>query len=135
MTDRFIINGLGGERKLSGSIEVGGAKNAALKALAASILFDDGIALKNVPDIEDVKRMNDILKNIGASVTTEKRGGYILSNSQKPKTDLPTDLAQKMRASIVLSGPLLSRFGAVSFPHPGGCVIGERPIDLFIDGF
>jgi len=135
MSDRFIINGLGGKKKLSGSIEVKGAKNAALKALAASILFKDGITLKNVPDIEDVKRMNDILEEIGVSVTNEKRGKYALSTPQKVKTDLPIDLAQRMRASIVLSGPLLSRFGAVSFPHPGGCVIGERPIDFFIDSF
>jgi len=133
--DKFLITGLGGRRKLSGSIEVKGAKNAALKALAASMLFDDGIVLKNVPDIEDVKRMNDILMSIGVSVVTSKYGEYTLSIPQKPKTDLPTGLAQKMRASIVLSGPLLSRFGAVSFPHPGGCVIGERPIDLFLDGF
>lgn len=135
MNDRFIIKGLGGERVLSGSIAVKGAKNAALKALAASILFSDGVRLTNVPHIEDVKQMNDILSYLGVRVSGGKTGEYVLSVQDKLIMNLPTDLAQKMRASIVLSGPLLARFGSVSFPHPGGCVIGKRPIDFFIEGF
>lgn len=132
---KFLIGGLDGARALSGSISVRGAKNAALKALAASVLFDDGITLRNVPDIEDVRRMNDILTEIGARVSKKKAGEYYLSVPEELRTDIPTALAQKMRASIVLTGPLLARFGKVSFPHPGGCVIGERPIDFFISGF
>ena len=134
-SSKFLIQGLGGKQELSGSIRVMGAKNAALKALAASLLFEDGITLKNVPDIEDVKRMNDILSLIGVRVSQKRGGEFVLSVTDALKTDLPTDLAQKMRASIVLTGPLLGRFGKVSFPHPGGCVIGERPIDLFLSGF
>ncbi|MBI2108661.1 MAG: UDP-N-acetylglucosamine 1-carboxyvinyltransferase [Parcubacteria group bacterium] len=133
--ERFLIKGLGGAQALSGSIAVKGAKNAALKALASSILFEDGITLNNVPDIEDVKRMNDILSALGVVVSNKKEGEYALSVPGTLATDLPVDLAQKMRASIVLTGPILSRFGKVSFPHPGGCVIGERPIDLFLSGF
>src|SRR3989344_2093241 len=135
MDGKFIIEGLGGKRSLSGSIEVFGAKNAALKALASSILFRDGIVLYNVPDIEDVRRMNDILSDLGVRVSAQKAGYHTLHMPETLRTDIPTELAQKMRASIVLVGPLLARFGKVSFPHPGGCVIGERPIDFFISGF
>jgi len=131
----FHITGLGGKRELSGSIKVRGAKNAALKALAASILFDDGIVLTNIPAIEDVKRTNDILSRLGISVDNKTDGECTLRTPATLKTDLPADIAKKLRASIVFLGPLLSRFGSVSFPHPGGCVIGERPIDLFIEGF
>ncbi|MDP3726214.1 MAG: UDP-N-acetylglucosamine 1-carboxyvinyltransferase [bacterium] len=137
MKGKFIIEGVGGKRTLFGSIPVLGAKNAALKMLAASILFTDEIQLENIPDIEDVKRMNDILSHLGAHISqkTNDHSKYYISIPNTFSTDLPIELANKLRASIVLSGPLLARFGRVSFPHPGGCVIGERPIDFFIEGF
>lgn len=114
MKSRFIVEGLGGRRVLRGAIAVKGAKNAALKALAASVLFDDPIPMQNLPDIEDVKRMQELLA-----------GGLPV---------LKKDIAERLRASIVLTGPTLARYGTVTFPFPGGCVLGERPIDLFLDG-
>lgn len=135
MNDRFLIRGLGGKRKLSGTIAVSGAKNAALKAMASSILFKDRLMVRNVPDIEDVKRMSDLLTELGCKVERINRATYSFQCGNPTKTDLSSDISKRMRSSIVLSGPLLGRFGEVSFPHPGGCVIGVRPIDFFIDGF
>jgi len=134
MGDKFVIKGLGGRRMLKGSISVRGAKNAALKAFAASILFEDALVLRNVPHIEDVKRVVDILSFLGAHV--ERRGvSYTISPLEKAPSKLPRLLFKQLRASMVFIGPLLARFGGVSFPHPGGCVIGQRPIDIFLDGF
>lgn len=133
--DKFLIRGLAGKKKLSGTIAVSGAKNAALKVMAASILFKDRLEIRNVPDIEDVKRMSDLLTELGCSVERVNHSTYALTCGDRSKTDLSSDISKRMRSSIVLSGPLLARFGEVSFPHPGGCVIGVRPIDFFIDGF
>jgi len=115
---KFIVEGLAGAKTLRGSIAVGGAKNAVLKALAASVLFDDEMPLERVPDIEDVKRMRELLESLKTDPTVLRR-----------------DIAERMRASVVLTGPVLARRGSVTFPFPGGCVLGERPIDLFLDGY
>lgn len=133
--DKFLIRGLGGKKKLSGSISVSGAKNAALKVMASSILFREGITMRNVPDIEDVKRMSDLLIALGCNVVNKRKGEFNIRCGNNVHANLANDISKRMRSSIVLSGPLLARFGEVSFPHPGGCVIGERPIDFFIDGF
>jgi len=92
------------------------------------------MTLKRVPQIEDIKQISDILRHLGAKVK-ERQGKHRIAIPVNIKTDLSDDLAKKIRASIVLTGPILARFGRVSFPHPGGCVIGERPIDLFLDGY
>jgi len=115
MKSRFVVEGLGGKKTLRGEIAVKGAKNAALKALSASVLFDDALAIENLPEIEDVKRMQELLA-----------GGLPV---------LKKEIAERLRASIVLTGPTLARYGTVTFPFPGGCVLGERPIDLFLEGF
>ena len=133
--DSFVVEGLGGEKTLSGSITVGGAKNEALIAMAASVLFDDKMTLSNVPQIEDVKRMNELLTNLGGTVKQVDEKTYELDTTTFSETSLTTDIAKRMRASVVLTGPLLARFGSVTFPHPGGCVIGSRPIDIFLRGF
>lgn len=156
MNDRFFIRGLAGTRELAGTIPVSGAKNAALKVMASALLFRDEVRMENVPEIEDVKRMSDLLADLGCKVapgmqTSTRRGlkrgspafvkasvgGHRLTIrcSDKLRTELSPDISKRMRSSIVLAGPLLARFGEVSLPHPGGCVIGERPIDFFIDGF
>ncbi|MFA5841595.1 MAG: UDP-N-acetylglucosamine 1-carboxyvinyltransferase [Candidatus Paceibacterota bacterium] len=134
LKEHFIISGLAGKKKLSGKISVSGAKNSALKAMAASILFRDEVRICNVPLIEDVARIADLLQELGAKV---KRGGDTCNISPEniSSTDLASEISKRLRASIVLSGPLLARMGRVSFPHPGGCVIGERPIDIFLEGF
>lgn len=115
MRTKFVVEGLAGKKTLRGEIPVRGAKNAALKALAASVLFDDQLEFQNMPDIEDVKRMRELLA-----------GGLPV---------LKKEIAEQLRASIVLTGPTLARYGTVTFPFPGGCVLGERPIDLFLDGY
>ena len=117
MNDVFVVDGLAGEHTLRGEIRVGGAKNAILKALAASALFEDEVKFENVPEIEDVHRMRELLVHAKQAPVLKK------------------EIAERFRASVVLTGPLLARFGEVSFPYPGGCVLGERPIDFFLNGF
>lgn len=129
---KYIING---GKKLEGEIKVGGAKNLALKALAASFLFKQEIIFNNVPEIEDVKQILEIIKDLGAKVENIGNHQYKIFTGNVTKTLLSSTLAPKLRASIVLIGPILARFGEATLPYPGGCVIGMRPIDIFIDGF
>jgi UDP-N-acetylglucosamine 1-carboxyvinyltransferase len=135
MSDRFLIEGLGGERRLSGEIAVKGAKNMVLKSLAATLLFEDAVTLTNVPQIEDVERVCELLRALGADVAQKSSDTYVVSTAGVLAGDLDDKAARRIRASIVLAGPLLARFGSASFPHPGGDVIGPRPINLFLDGF
>lgn len=132
--DSLIIEGLAGQKILNGEVSINGAKNAVLKAMAASVLFSDVVNLENVPQTEDVKKMIVLLEKLGAKV---KHDGHSLSIDPTgiESSNLDQVLAQSMRASVVLTGPLLARFGNVNFPAPGGCVIGARPIDLFIDAY
>ena len=138
--DRFIITGLAGAQTLKGTIHIHGAKNAALKAMAASVLFNGPVILNNVPHTEDIHTMARVLRKLGAEVSwkneAEKEQSILeIDTRSMHSTDIDPTLAGSMRASVVLTGPLLARFGKVSFPAPGGCVIGARPIDLFIDGY
>ena len=114
---KFIIEGLAGKKELEGEIEIKGAKNAALKALPATVLFEDEMKIENLPEIEDVNRMQELLAGLKEGPVINKK------------------IAERMRASIVLTGPVLARYGEVTFPYPGGCVLGERPIDLFLQSF
>ena len=129
---KFIIQG---GTKLSGSIDVKGAKNHALKVIAASILSEDVMTLERVPEIEDAQRLLEILKHQGARVTRKAKGTYRINTQPVKSTALSRKLVPQLRSSIVLTGPMLARFGKVSLPHPGGCAIGRRPIDVFISGF
>ncbi len=132
--DSFVIKGLEGRHILEGDISVSGAKNDILKIMAASLLFEDTVQIENVPNVLDVTALTDILEKIGVKVErTEKH--LLLLSPKHAHTTLPKDGAKKLRASVILTGPLLSRYGSVSFPHPGGCVIGARPIDIFIQSF
>jgi UDP-N-acetylglucosamine 1-carboxyvinyltransferase len=131
MAQFFVIKG---GKKLKGEIEVRGAKNAALKAFAAALLFDRPITIKNVPEVEDIQRISEIIENGGGKVKHIRHGEYKVWGSVSNPSINP-ELASKIRASIVLTGPMLARLGKVRFPHPGGCVIGKRPIDVFLDGF
>ena len=133
--DKFLIKGLAGERTLKGEIPVGGAKNAALKMVAASLLFKDDVVLKNVPDIEDIQKIIDLVKDIGFGVETQEKHSYIISPKDRISTVLSPEIAKKIRSSVVLTGPLLARTGRVVFPHPGGCIIGARPIDFFLESY
>lgn len=130
----FVIQGLAGKRTLEGEIHVGGAKNAILKALAAAPLFDGKIEYTRVPHIEDVSRVNELLEKLGATVVRND-GVASIDAGTFNSFEFDRVLAKRMRASVVLTGPVLARFGKVSFPYPGGCVIGTRPIDLFLQGY
>lgn len=123
-----------GRRPLRGTLEVSGRKNAAIKLLAGSLLTTGTVTLTRVPDIADVRVMIELLRSLGAHV--EHEGDRVMVNTASvTATEIPYDLGRKLRASLVLVGPLLARFGTVRFPHPGGCVIGKRSIDPHLDGF
>lgn len=129
---KFIIQG--GER-LQGEIPVFGAKNSVLKIIAASLLSQDSCVIRNVPQIEEVDRLLDIVKDIGGIVEQAGIREYHIQTKDILTTNLNPALVNKIRSSVLLVGPILARAGEVTLPHPGGCLIGKRPIDLFIDGF
>ncbi len=123
-----------GESRLSGEIQVKGAKNSALKLLPAALLTEGPTTITNVPDIEDVHRKIEIIRDLGVGVITEG-STYTFTNTQIKKTQLHPQLHQKVRTSILLSVPILLQKGEVDFPYPGGCVLGKRPVDFFLNGF
>ena len=128
---RFIIKG---GQKLKGEIRVNGAKNAALKIIAASLLSDEEITINNVPDIEEVNRLLELCVEVGSKV--ERIDDQVVMKTEKILSDnLNPELVKKIRAAVLLIGPILIKRGEVRLPHPGGCAIGERPIDIFVDGF
>ncbi len=129
---QYIING---KQKLSGEITVYGDKNTALKLIPATILSDEPCEVSNVPDITDVKIMIQIMQDLGTKVEKVDESTYIFDNSTINKTKIDASLAKKLRASTVLIGPMLAKFGEVSIPHPGGCIIGKRPIDIHLEAF
>ena len=132
---KFFVKGSSSEKTLNGEISVRGAKNFVLKAQAASLLFKDGMVLRNVPLIEDVFKMNSLLESLGVKVEKVGKRSFKYKTPKNLKTNLNTKEAGLLRASVILIGPLLAREGKVSFAHPGGCVIGKRPIDIFLDSF
>ena len=120
-----------GGTPLHGKVKVSGSKNSALPLFAAALLTEEEIILENVPDLSDVKFMGEILTELGAKVD------LIDSNTWKIRASsivhyAPYELVRKMRASICLLGPLVARLRKAEIPMPGGCVIGNRPIDLHV---
>lgn len=130
--EKFIING---GKKLSGAIEVKGAKNDSLVILAASLLTSKLVSISKVPEIQDVARISELITKLGAEVNHSGFGRYEVTAKKITSTAIDPEIAKRLRASIVLTAPLLARVGRVDFPHPGGCIIGERPIDVFLDGY
>jgi UDP-N-acetylglucosamine 1-carboxyvinyltransferase len=129
---QFVVEG---GRQLAGTFRVNGAKNAALPLLAASLLALEPVELLNVPDrLSDVRLMLTILERLGALVSVDD-GGRVTVDPSGPLTPvIPDDLMREMRASLFLAGPLLGRTGEVRLAQPGGCDIGQRPIDLHLKG-
>lgn len=133
--DRLRING---GRPLYGEIPISGAKNAALPLMAAGLLSEDGLTLENLPDLADIASMAALLEVLGAetSVTPgvgEFAGRRIKIHAQKlTATEAPYDLVRKMRASVLVLGPLVARAGEAKVSLPGGCAIGNRPVDLHL---
>jgi UDP-N-acetylglucosamine 1-carboxyvinyltransferase len=122
-----------GGRPLQGTVHVSGAKNAALKLLAASTLTGERCRLTNVPEIEDVRVMAETLSDLGVVVEHPAAGVYEVASGDVEWLFVPLEAAAKMRASFILLGPLLSRFGRVIMSNPGGDRIGRRPVNLHVD--
>jgi len=134
-----IIKIIGG-KPLNGKISISGSKNAALPIMAASLLTSDTLVLSNVPNLSDMVTMNQLLMNHGvefsidgSSVKESQSGRTILFNaSEIPNLIAPYDIVKKMRASFLVLGPLLARFGHMKVSLPGGCAIGNRPVNLHL---
>ncbi|MBU4293501.1 MAG: UDP-N-acetylglucosamine 1-carboxyvinyltransferase [Actinobacteria bacterium] len=130
---KYIIRG---NKTLSGNVRISGAKNSALKLMAASILANSKVTLQNVPDIEDVNTMAEVLKTLNAKVVFKPQKNRLeIDPSSINSFEAPYELVRKMRASVLVAGPLLSKFGRVKIAIPGGCNIGARQIDLHLKGF
>lgn len=127
----FVVRG---GRRLDGTVRINGAKNAALPIMAASILADGPVTLVGVPDLRDVRVMQRVLEALGVRV--ERRGETLhLDPTALQGYVVPPELMQEMRASVFVMGPLLARLGVAEIVQPGGCAIGDRPIDLHLAGF
>ncbi len=122
-----------GGRKLQGTIQVAGSKNAALPILAATLLTAEKVTLRNVPDLSDVRFMAEILQHQGAEISQPQAGTWIIQ-ARTIIHRTPYDLVRKMRASVCLLGALVGRLRQAEMAIPGGCVIGPRPIDLHLKG-
>jgi UDP-N-acetylglucosamine 1-carboxyvinyltransferase len=131
--DRIIIRG---GVPLEGAVEISGAKNAALPIMAAALLSEEPLELENVPDLADVGSMQRLLQVLGASATHRAGapGRVTLHAPEILSRTAPYDLVRKMRASVLVLGPLLARTGEAKVSLPGGCAIGNRPIDLHLSG-
>lgn len=119
---------------LCGEVAVSGAKNAALPILAASILASEPVWVRNVPELADVATLLAILEELGIAAYRDARGTFCLETRDSRPVGASYDLIRKMRAGICVLGPLLARRGRAEIPLPGGCVIGDRPIDLHLSG-
>ena len=130
--DKYEIEG---SYPLKGKIKASGNKNAALPCLAAALLTDEEVILENIPEIEDVSVMVRILKQLGSKVTWLGTNKYSIKTTDIKKAEIPAAEAKAIRASILFAGPLLARTGSVTFPPPGGDVIGHRRLDTHFLAF
>ncbi len=128
--DKLLIRG---GKRLTGEITIAGAKNAALPILCAGLLTADTLALSNVPRLQDVATMKKLLAQMGLGIT-EHDGVLALDGSGVNQPEAPYEMVKTMRASILVLGPLLARFGEAKVSLPGGCAIGSRPVDQHIKG-
>ena len=120
-----------GANKLKGNINISGSKNAALPILAATLLSNKKVFLKNLPKVKDIETMLLLLKSLGSVVKVEKKR-TIINNKNQSKKFAAYNLVKTMRAGILVLGPLLAKFGSAKVSLPGGCAIGTRPIDIYI---
>lgn len=122
-----------GGRRLAGRIPISGAKNAALPALAASLLTGETVRLRRLPNVVDIRTMSRLIESIGSEVTTDS-GAFALTAGGTLDPTAPYELVKTMRASSLVLGPLAARCGRARVSLPGGCAIGSRPIDMHLDG-
>lgn len=128
--DKILVHG---GRSLEGAVRIGGSKNSALPILAATLLTKERCVIDRVPDLSDIHYMLTILSQLGCEV--ERASGVVQVRAEKILTEAPYEIVRKMRASVCVLGPLLGREKAAKVSLPGGCVIGDRPIDLHLKGF
>ena len=128
---KFIIQG---GKRLEGEVKISGSKNAALPIIAATVLIQGKTTLYNVPNIQDVQTMFEIIKDIGGKVT-KKNNKIIIDTSKIHIYEIPENLMRKMRPSVILAGAIIGKYHKANFSYPGGCEIGSRPIDLHLKGF
>src|SRR6476659_3991176 len=128
--DKIVIHG---GHSLAGSLKISGSKNSALPILAATLLTREQCVLRRVPDLSDTHYMLQILTHLGAQV--ERASGTVCITAEKVNSVAAYDVVRKMRASVCVLGPLLGRCKEANVSMPGGCVIGDRPIDLHLRGF
>ncbi len=127
---KFIIKG---GKSLFGEIVIGGSKNAATPIIAATLLTEEECIISNVPDITDARRMLEILESLGARIQKIDAHTVSITNKDINPKALDEDAVRAMRSSILFIGPLLARIGEVIIPEPGGCIIGNRPIDTHLE--
>jgi UDP-N-acetylglucosamine 1-carboxyvinyltransferase len=127
--DKLIIHG---GKTLNGEVTISGAKNAALPIMAATLLAGDNVTISNVPHLNDVTTMMDLLGQLGSHLVVDEKMNVQIDTSKVTQHEAPYDLVKTMRASILVLGPLLARFGKADVSLPGGCAIGTRPVDLHI---
>ena len=132
MDDKFII---GGGNPLRGTVEISGAKNAAVAIIPAALLCGEECLIDNLPQISDVTILVDILRSLGAKVEMRGAGSMAIDASNVNTCHAPFEKVKAMRASYYLMGVLLGRFGKAEVALPGGCEIGMRPMDQHIKGF
>lgn len=128
---KFIIQG---GKKLEGEVRIAGSKNAALPIIAATVLIKGKTTLYNVPNIQDVQTMFEIIRDIGGKIT-KKNNKVIIDTSKIYIYEIPENLMRKMRSSVILAGAIIGKYNKANFSYPGGCEIGSRPIDLHLKGF
>lgn len=129
--DKLIING---GIALEGEIRISGAKNAALPILMGALLADSPVRIGNIPHLHDITTTLELLGRMGVSLTVDERSGVEIDPSTLTDTEAAYDLVKTMRASILVLGPLLAKFGKADVSLPGGCAIGSRPVDLHLRG-
>jgi UDP-N-acetylglucosamine 1-carboxyvinyltransferase len=123
-----------GGARLDGEVRISGAKNAALPILAATLLVDGPVTIGNVPHLQDVTTTNELLGRMGVSVTIDERMRVMVDASTIRDCVAPYELVKTMRASILVLGPLIARFGSADVSLPGGCAIGARPVNIHVTG-
>jgi UDP-N-acetylglucosamine 1-carboxyvinyltransferase len=129
--DKLLIRG---GRQLHGEVSIAGAKNAALPELCAALLSADTVTLTNVPQLNDIATTLKLLGQMGVRCTRDADGTVSINASNVTTLEAPYELVKTMRASILVLGPLLARFGQARVSLPGGCAIGQRPVDQHIQG-
>ncbi len=131
MTDSYLITG---GKPLKGEVILSGAKNVALKTIIAALMFEGEVVLKNIPKINDVLDLIELIKSLGAKAEFKEKNTLIINGDSLKSNRVDLLYGSKIRVSFMLFAPLLHRFGECFVPNPGGCRIGARPIDRIIDG-